>query len=413
MNTFTVIVMFAALGSIVIRGWLAQRQIHHVTVHRDHTPKAFQTSISDANHRKAADYTVAKAKFGLIESGYGTILFFLWTMGGGLSLLDESVKALNLGQLSTGVIFLLLLFLAFTLLDLPFQIYQTFKLEGRFGFNRTTGRLFTIDLFKQLLLGLLIGAPLLLLILWLVGLSGDNWWMVTWLVWSSFSLLMVWAYPTLIAPLFNKFEPLADDDMRQRIEALLNRTGFTSAGIFIMDGSKRSGHGNAYFTGMGKNKRIVFYDTLLKDLDASEVEAVLAHELGHFKLKHVRKRIITMILASFVGLAVLGALANTAWFYSGLGVHSPSLYMALALFLITIPYFMFFLSPLLSWASRRHEFQADQFAVEQVGGQYLVTALVKLYKENANTLTPDTLHSLFYDTHPPAPTRIAHINQAI
>lgn len=326
-------------------------------------------------------------------------------------MLDDSIKTLNLGILTTGVAFLLFLFLAFAILDLPIQIYQNFKLEGRFGFNRTTKRLFAIDFLKQFILGLLIGTPLLYLILWLGSLTGDNWWIFTWLVWASFSLLMVWAYPTFIAPLFNKFVPLSDDDMRQRIEALLKRVGFTSAGIFVMDGSRRSGHGNAYFTGVGKSKRIVFFDTLLKDLNAPEVEAVLAHELGHFKLNHVRKRILMMMLASFVGLAVLGALANTTWFYTGLGVQSPSLYVALALFLITMPYFMFFLNPLLSWASRRHEFQADQFAVTQTGKQYLVTALVKLYKENANTLTPDSLHSLFYDSHPPASTRIAHINQ--
>jgi len=411
MNLFTLIVILTVLSALLIRVWLAKRQINYVGAHREHTPEAFQDTITDANHQKAADYTVAKAKFGLFESIYGTILFFYWTLGGGIALLDDSIKILNLGMLTTGVSFLLLLFLAFSVLDLPIQVYQNFKLEGRFDFNHTTKRLFIIDFLKQFVLGLLIGTPLLYVVLWLGSLTGDNWWIFTWLVWASFSLLMVWAYPTFIAPLFNKFDPLSDDNMRQRIEALLQRAGFASAGIFIMDGSKRSGHGNAYFTGVGKSKRIVCFDTLLKDLDALEVEAVLAHELGHFKLNHVRKRILIMMFASFAGLAILGTLANTTWFYTGLGVQSPSLHVALALFLLIAPYFMFFLNPLMSWASRRHEFQADQYAVTQVDKQHLVTALVKLYKENANTLTPDSLHSLFYDSHPPASTRIAQINQ--
>jgi STE24 endopeptidase len=301
-------------------------------------------------------------------------------------------------------------FMIMALLELPFSVYHTFVIEERFGFNKTTPATFIGDMAKQTLLMLILGVPLAWAALWLMQESGSLWWLYLWLLWAGFSLLMLWAYPALIAPLFNKFTLLDDENLQQRIQSLLDRCGFKSQGIYVMDGSRRSGHGNAYFTGMGQNKRIVFFDTLLKTLEADEIEAVLAHELGHFKRKHVQKRIISMMLMSLAGLALLGWLIEQSWFYQGLGVQQPSNHLALLLFLMVSPVFTLFLQPLFSWFSRRHEFEADDYAATQASAADLIRALVKMYKENASTLTPDPLYSAFYDSHPPAPVRVAHLS---
>jgi STE24 endopeptidase len=297
-----------------------------------------------------------------------------------------------------------------SLLDLPFSLYHTFVVEERFGFNKTTAAVFVSDMVKQGLLMLVLGLPLAWTALWLMQGSGELWWLYLWLLWTGFSLLMLWAYPTVIAPLFNKFTLLEDQQLQQRIQELLDRCGFKSKGIYVMDGSRRSGHGNAYFTGMGRNKRIVFFDTLLETLEPDEIEAVLAHELGHFKRRHVQKRIAVMVLGSLAGLALLGWLSQQSWFYQGLGVTRPSDYLALLLFLIAVPVFTLFLQPLASWFSRRHEFEADDYAAKQADAAGLIRALVKLYRENASTLTPDPLYSAFHDSHPPAPVRVAHLS---
>jgi len=301
-------------------------------------------------------------------------------------------------------------FMIMALLELPFSVYHTFVIEERFGFNKTTLTTFIGDMAKQTLLMLILGVPLAWAALWLMQESGQLWWLYLWLLWASFSLLMLWAYPAVIAPLFNKFTLLDDENLQQRIQSLLDRCGFKSRGIYVMDGSRRSGHGNAYFTGMGQNKRIVFFDTLLKTLEVNEIEAVLAHELGHFKRKHVQKRIMTMMLMSLAGLALLGWLIEQSWFYQGLGVQQPSNHLALLLFLMVSPVFTLFLQPLFSWFSRRHEFEADDYAATQASAADLIRALVKMYKENASTLTPDPLYSAFYDSHPPAPVRVAHLS---
>jgi len=300
-------------------------------------------------------------------------------------------------------------FLLGSLLDVPFSAWSTFKLETHFGFNHSTLGLFVADLAKQAVLLLVIGTPLIALVLWLMQVSGTYWWLYVWVVWISFSLLMMWAYPSFIAPLFNKFAPLDNAELRSRIESLLSRCGFQSEGIFVMDGSRRSGHGNAYFTGLGRHKRIVFFDTLIHALEPDEIEAVLAHELGHFKRKHVQKRLTGMLLMSLGGLALLGWLAEQPAFYQGLGAAEPSTHMALLLFMLAAPVFSLFLQPLLSKLSRKHEFEADDYAAEQTGAHHLVSALVKLYRDNASTLTPDPLYSAFHDSHPPAPVRVAKL----
>jgi STE24 endopeptidase len=335
--------------------------------------------------------------------------------------------AIDTGLLATGGLMAELLVLAFsgrrgatglllsamiimTLLDMPFTLYHTFVIEQRFGFNRTTAGVFIADLLKQAALLFIIGGPLLALALWIMEASGGLWWLYVWLVWMTFTLIMFWAYPAVIAPLFNKFTPLENEALKQRIQTLMNKCGFHSKGIYVMDGSKRSGHGNAYFTGFGSNKRIVFFDTLLESLEPQEIEAVLAHELGHFRLKHIQKRLLSTMLLSFAALALLGWLAGQPWFYNGLGVSHPSSGMALLLFMLALPVFTVFLQPLLSRLSRKHEFEADAYAVQQSSGADLIHALVKMYRENASTLTPDPLYSSFHDSHPPAPVRISHIS---
>jgi STE24 endopeptidase len=410
MNTFSWIFLLALGASLLLKLWLARRQLVTVAANRSRVPEAFADSIQLEAHQKAADYTITNTHQGRLELVYTALLLIGWTLGGGLQWLDNAWQQFGWDSVATGVAVLISAFLIMALLELPFSLYHTFVTEERFGFNKTTPATFIGDLVKQTLLMLVLGIPLAWAALWLMQESGRLWWLYLWLLWSGFSLLMLWAYPTVIAPLFNKFTLLDDENLQQRIQSLLDRCGFRSKGIYVMDGSRRSGHGNAYFTGMGQNKRIVFFDTLLKTLEADEIEAVLAHELGHFKRKHVQKRIVTMMLLSLGGLALLGWLIEQGWFYQGLGVQQPSNHLALLLFLMVSPVFTIFLQPLFSWFSRRHEFEADDYAAAQASASDLIRALVKMYKENASTLTPDPLYSAFHDSHPPAPVRISHIS---
>jgi STE24 endopeptidase len=410
MNTFSWIFLLALGVSLALKLWLARRQLQNVAANRGRVPDAFADSIQLEAHQKAADYTITNTLQGRLELVYNSLLLVGWTLGGGLQWLDSSWQQFGWGSISTGVAMLVSAFMIMALLELPFSLYHTFVIEERFGFNKTTPATFIGDMAKQALLMLILGVPLAWAALWLMQESGHLWWLYLWLLWAGFSLLMLWAYPAVIAPLFNKFTLLDDEKLQHRIQSLLDRCGFRSRGIYVMDGSRRSGHGNAYFTGMGQNKRIVFFDTLLKTLEADEIEAVLAHELGHFKRKHVQKRIVTMMLMSLAGLALLGWLIEQNWFYQGLGVQQPSNHLALLLFLMVSPVFTIFLQPLFSWFSRRHEFEADDYAATQASAADLIRALVKMYKENASTLTPDPLYSAFYDSHPPAPVRVAHLS---
>jgi len=410
-NEFTLLFLAALALMLALQWWLAQRQLHHVAAHRTAVPTAFATRISLADHQRAAAYTLARTRLARWEALYAGGLLLLWTLGGGLDLLDGLWRRADLPPLAGGVGLLLSALLLMGLLDLPLAWYRTFRLEQRFGFNHTTPATFVADLLKQALLAVLLGGPLIAVVLWLMAGAGTWWWLYVWLVWLGFGLLLLWAYPAFIAPLFNKFQPLQNAALRTRIERLLQRCGFAASGVYVMDGSRRSAHGNAYFTGLGRNKRIVFFDTLLDTLDEDEIEAVLAHELGHFHHHHVRRRMAASALFSLTGLALLGLLADAPWFYHGLGVTQPSLPMALLLFLLVVPVFTFFLHPLLTRRMRRHEFEADAFAAQQSDAAYLIRALVKLYQGNASTLTPDPLYSAFHDTHPPAPVRIAHLTR--
>lgn len=409
MHTFTLIFLIALVTMAAVEFWLARRHIAHVQAHRSTVPKAFSENISLEAHQKAADYTIAKTRFGMFNDGIGVALLLIWTLGGGLDLLDNIWHTSGWSSLFMGAGFILSLFLIMGILNIPSSLYSTFVIEEKFGFNKMNLKMFFVDMAKNTVLLLLIGSPLIFAVLWLMQSMGQYWWFYVWVLWVSFSLFMVWAYPVLIAPLFNKFKPLEKDSTRERIQALLKRTGFKSKGIFIMDGSKRSAHGNAYFTGFGKNKRIVFFDTLLKTLKDTEIEAVLAHELGHFKHFHIVKRMIVIFSMALLGLALLGWLLPQAWFFTALGVSQPSTYVGLILFMMISPVFTFLMQPLSSWSSRKHEFEADAFAAEHAEAHDLVTALVKMYEENAATLTPDPVHSIFYDSHPPAPLRISHL----
>ena len=409
MNSFTWIFIAALVASIALRLWLARRHIAHIRKHRDSVPRSFAERVTQEEHHKAADYTITNTRTGMLALGYDALLLLGWTLGGGLELLDGSWRAAGYSPVLTGTLVMLSAMVLMTLLDLPFSLYHTFVTEQRFGFNRSTPALFISDLLKQGALLFVIGGPLIALALWIMDASGGLWWLYVWIVWMTFTLVMFWAWPAVIAPLFNKFSPLQDEGLKQRIQALMDKCGFRSKGIFVMDGSKRSGHGNAYFTGFGNNKRIVFFDTLLDSLEPAEIEAVLAHELGHFRLKHIQKRLLSTMLLSLAALALLGWLAAQDWFYHGLGVSLRSPWMALLLFMMALPAFSFFLQPLLSRLSRKHEFEADAYAVEQSSGTALACALVKMYRENASTLTPDPLYSAYHDSHPPAPVRIKHI----
>jgi STE24 endopeptidase len=405
-----VIFLIALSTSALLQWWLSLRHAAHVRAHRDAVPAAFSDRITLAEHQKAADYTVAGTRYERIELAYHTALLLGWTLGGGIALLHGFWQNWSLSPLWQGVALLVSAFALMSLLDLPLSAWHTFHHEQRFGFNRSTPALFVSDTLKSWLLTLAIGIPMAWVVLWLMQSAGQLWWLTVWMVWVGFSLLMMWAWPAFIAPLFNSFKPLEDEALKSRIQTLLQRCGFTSQGIFVMDGSRRSGHGNAYFTGLGNNKRIVFFDTLIESLEANELEAVLAHELGHFRRKHVLKRMLTMMAMSLAGLALLGWLIDRSWFYAGLGVDAQSHAIALLLFMLTSPVFGFLLGPVMARASRRHEFEADDYAAVQTDAAALIRALVKLYKENANTLTPDPWYSAFHDSHPPAPVRVGHLS---
>jgi STE24 endopeptidase len=409
MNGFTYLFLVALVLSVGIRLWLDRRQIHYVYSHRDKVPSAFADQIPIEAHQKAADYTVARTRAGALSTLWDTAWLLAWTLGGGLALLAAQWERLNLGTLWTGVGVIVSATLIMGLLDLPLAAYRTFVVEQRFGFNRMSPGLWVLDVLKSASVMLVLGTPLVIVILWLMQQAGGAWWIWAWLVWMAFTFFMLWAYPTIIAPLFNRFEPLQDKELVERINDLLARCGFNSQGVYVMDGSKRSSHGNAYFTGFGRNKRIVFFDTLIEKLKPGEIEAVLAHELGHYRKHHVRKGFAISSVIGFIALALLAWLMQQTWFYHGLGVNNPSLYSALLLFLLVMPIFTFFLQPAFAMLSRRHEFEADAFASEQADATSLISALVILYRDNASTLTPDPIHSAFYDSHPPASVRVAQL----
>ena len=420
---FSILFVSVLVLTLAVRFWLASRQIRHVLAHRAAVPPEFAEKIPLAAHQKAADYTVAKTKFGLLTLLVNYAVLIGFTLLGGLQWLALYLHELT-GAAGSPMLYQLGLMVAFAvisgLIDLPFEYYQQFVLEQRFGFNMMSKKLFFTDLLKNIGLTAALGLPLLWVILFLMAKSGDLWWFYAWIVWSAFSLLMMVIFPNFIQPLFNKFTPLADEALKSRIEGLMRRVGFASKGLFVMDGSKRSAHGNAYFSGFGANKRIVFYDTLLSRLAPHEIEAVLAHELGHFKLKHIVKRIAMLFLVSLGFLALLGFLKTQPWFYAGLGVDpvtlaltgQPTDALALLLFMLVLPVFTFLLGPLTSLSSRKHEFEADAFAATHTQADDLVSALVKMYEDNAATLTPDPLHSAFFDSHPPASVRIRHLKGA-
>jgi STE24 endopeptidase len=411
--TFTLAFAIALVAGFLLKIWLASRQVRHVVQHRSAVPAAFADRISLEAHQKAADYTVVKSRFGLLELAFGTAVLLGWTLLGGLDWLNQTL----LQYLQPGMWQQLALLGSFVLIggiiDLPFTLYQTFVIEERFGFNKMTWQLWLGDLLKSSLIGAAIGLPIAALILWLMGAAGSLWWLYAWGFWMGFNLLMLVIYPTVIAPLFNKFKPLDDEALKTRVTALMQRCGFAAKGLFVMDGSKRSAHANAYFTGFGASKRVVFFDTLLKTLSPGEVDAVLAHELGHFKHKHIIKRIVSMFAMSLVGFALLGFLSQHAWFYLGLSVRpipsGPNDALALLLFMMAVPVFTVFISPIFAQFSRKHEFEADAYAVAQTDGNDLKNALLKLYEDNASTLTPDPLFVKFYYSHPPASERLARM----
>lgn len=409
MNAFTLLFLVFLASWAGMSLWLSWRQQRHVMQHRQRVPAEFASRISMEEHARAADYTIARTRFGRLELITALLLLLIWTIGGGLDAIDRYLSGLGLSGLLTGIAVIATVFLVSAIIDIPAALYRTFVIEERFGFNRSTAATFWMDRVKGVTLAVLLGLPLLLLLLWFMEAAGSAWWLYAWVAISLFSIALNWAFPKFIAPLFNSFEVLEQGEVAERLQALLRRTGFRSDGIYVMDGSRRSSHGNAYFTGFGKTKRIVFFDTLLKQLTPEQVEAVLAHELGHFKRRHVLKGMLLSLAMSFLGFALLAWLMQQQWFFAGLGVSEPSGYMALLLFVIVAPVFTFFIGPLMAWYSRRHEFEADAFAAEYADAGSLVTALVNLYRKNASTLTPDPLHSAFYDSHPPASIRIARL----
>ncbi len=444
---FTLVFSAVLVLGLLTRLYLASRQIRHVAQNRASVPDAFAATISLPAHHKAADYTITKARFGLLEMAFATAVMLAWTLLGGLDTLNQALLASTLadyGRLVPQLALMLAFGLISGLLDLPFTLYSTFKIEERFGFNKMTLKLWLLDLLKSTLIGAVIGLPIVALILWLMGSAGNLWWLWAWCAWMGFNLLVLVLYPTVIAPLFNKFKPLDDEALRARVTALMQRCGFAAKGLFVMDGSKRSAHANAYFTGFGASKRVVFFDTLLKQLNPGEVDAVLAHELGHFKHKHVIKRIVAMFAMSLAGFALLGWLSSQLWFYTGLGVRPniaptlsaiasslppegalapwggpaalvsvPNDALALLLFMLVVPLFSFFISPVFALFSRKHEFEADAYAIAQTDGKDLRSALLKLYQDNASTLTPDPVYAKFYYSHPPASERLARMTPAL
>ena len=409
MNTFTLIFLVALFISYSLQFWLAKRQSTYVAEHRDDVPDAFKDKVSLEAHQKAANYTLDKVKLGEIDGLIGAVFLLLLTLGGGINLAFELWSGFEFSPLLTGLGAVATVFLITHLIELPTHVYQTFVIEEKYGFNKSTVQQFIKDQWLQLGLMLTIGLPILALILWIMDSIGAFWWLWAWVILMTFSLLMSWLFPTLIAPLFNKFTPMEEGPLKKRIQGLLTRCGFSSQGIFIMDGSKRSGHGNAYFTGLGNNKRIVFFDTLISSLDDEELEAVLAHELGHFKRKHVIKMLVASSIMSLISLAILGWLINESWFFTGLGVDQPSNAAALLLFMLVSPVFTPFAQPVSAYFQRKFEFEADDFAADNAKASKMISGLVKLYKENASTLTPDPLYSAFHYSHPPAAIRIAHL----
>ncbi|MCA3002100.1 MAG: M48 family metallopeptidase [Burkholderiales bacterium] len=423
--TFTLIFLAATAISLAFSVWLSLRHMRHVATHRHAVPAEFADIISLEAHQKAADYTLDKQRFGLAEEALNVVVLLGLTLGGGLAWLYLSTNGLFGNVYADGLAFVAAVGIVTGLIGLPFDVYRTFVIEAKHGFNKTTLRTYITDAVKGWALAVVIGGPLLFATLWLMEKMGGLWWLYVWLVWTGFSLLMIAVYPTYIAPLFNKFLPLEDTSLKTRIEALLAKCGFHAKGLFVMDGSKRSSHGNAYFTGLGKSKQIVFFDTLMQRLTPEEIEAVLAHELGHFKRRHIVKRMVAMFASSFVMLALMGWVIDKPWFYEGLGLPaatagvagvanataaSAPVAVSLVLFFTILPVFTFWMTPLSSLVSRKHEFEADAYAAEQTNARDLISALVKLYRDNASTLTPDPLHSAVYDSHPPAAIRIAHLH---
>ena len=411
MPWLTWVFLMAVAAETVTRLWLAGRQIAAVRLRRNQVPELFQEQITADDQRKAADYTAARVGFGRWATVFEALLKVLLTVGGGLAWIDQVWRSSALAEPWLGVLEVLSVLLLLQLAGVPFALWRTFGIEARFGFNRISPRLFALDFAKRLLLGLLLGGPLLLAAVTLMLRAGTLWWVWAWLLWLGWTLGLTWAAPRFIAPLFNRFSPLADAALKQRVERLIERCGFRArGGVFVMDGSQRSAHGNAYFTGIGRNRRIVFFDTLLARIEDAEIEAVLAHELGHFRLHHVRQRLAVSIVLAFGGLALLAWAAGQPGFYAALGVPRPSAAMALLLFAVTVPVFTFFATPAMSWWSRRHEFAADEFAAKHADARHLAAALVKLFRDNAATLTPDRIHSAFFDSHPPPLVRIARLN---
>jgi STE24 endopeptidase len=417
-SVFTVIFAAALLLSLGVKLWLATRQMRFVASHRNQVPAAFANTVTLAAHQRAADYTLAKGRFGLIATAFGTAVLLGWTLLGGLDVLNVALRdglLPHYGAMAYQLALLAAFVLIGAIVELPLDWYSTFPIEQRFGFNRMSLGLWLMDMLKGAALGALIGLPMAALVLWLMAASGGLWWLWAWIAWVAFNLVLLVIYPTVIAPLFNKFEPLADESLKQRVQALMQRCGFAAKGLFVMDGSRRSAHANAYFTGLGAAKRVVFFDTLLKRLSPGEVEAVLAHELGHFKHKHVLQRMFSIFGMSLVGLALLGWLASQSGFFAGLGVApnlaAPNDALALLLFMLALPPLTFFLSPLMTHFSRKHEFEADAYACAQSDGRDLASALLKLHEDNATTLTPDPVYVRFYYSHPPASERLAALPQ--
>ncbi len=403
---FSALFVGALLLTTLAKLWLARRHLAHIAAHRAEVPAAFSKQIELAAHQKAADYTSTKTRFGMLNIIFEALLLLGFTLGGGIQWIADFWLHTFTSPLVQGMAIIVSVMLLSSLLEMPFSLYRTFVIEARFGFNKMTWALYLADALKGLLLGAILGLPLLFGVLWLMEGMGGNWWLYVWGVWVTFNLLLLFIYPSFIAPLFNKFLPMQDDALKSRIEALLRKCGFTAQGLFVMDGSKRSTHGNAYFTGFGKTKRIVFFDTLLSRLSPAEIEAVLAHELGHFKRRHVAKRIVFTFALSLGFLWLLAQLMQADWFYAGLGVTTHSTALALLLFFMVLPVFSFLLHPLTSAYSRKHEFEADAYAAQQTDANDLTNALVKMYQDNAATLTPDPVYSAFYDSHPPALVRI-------
>jgi STE24 endopeptidase len=415
-SIFTNLFLFFVALSFSFGMWLTWRHMRHVAANRAQVPAEFTDSITLEAHQKAADYTLDKQRLGAIEESVSTIVLVTLTLGGGLAWIFTTASASFSGTYALGIAFIVGLSIVTGLISLPFDLYRTFGIEARYGFNKTTVTTYLVDMLKGWLLAAVIGLPLLFATFWLMEKMGKLWWLYVWLVWTGFSIAMMAIYPTFIAPLFNKFAPLEDMSLKARIEALLTKCGFQAKGLFVMDGSKRSSHGNAYFTGFGRSKQIVFFDTLIARLTPTEIEAVLAHELGHFKRKHIIKRMVSTFAVTFVILALMGYVIDKPWFYTGLGMPQSNgvathVAVSLVLFFTVLPAFTFWMTPLSSLTSRKHEFEADAYAAAQTDSRDLISALVKLYRDNASTLTPDPIHSAVYDSHPPASIRIAHLQQ--